>query len=488
MPNQRPTIRFPRDWRFFAASIAGVLLIVFVTTLLGDIPPVAVISASSIVALLMAGLFFFSQRRAMYRLRDSIQRAQEGLLEPVKLLPVGDRLFHDVTVEYNRMIAILHRMFSTVEECQARVLVERNKIDAILQSLPGALLHIADDLHISGVNKTAEELFGLSQEQLVGKNLFHLLQLNENDREVLRDAFLYKHPLRNQEINVPLKDTDHWLSVNLAFLTEHETDMGAVITVQDITEYRQLQDSVAIREKLVAMGQLAAGVAHELNTPLGNILGYSQLLREAAAADEKLSRYASIVGDETKRCSRIVHDLLNYARRDPCSGETCDINQFIRELIDTFITCKLKRYSIRVELDLTPGELLLDGGCGQLDIVLTNLILNAIQALDGVHEPRIRLAARDDANGFVSIVVEDNGPGIPAEIRSRIFDPFFTTKQVGEGSGLGLSICQAMMVRRGGYVRYDSDFTKGARFILRMPGVNPGRVVNECSDVCDRRE
>jgi two-component system NtrC family sensor kinase len=480
------TNRFTRDWRISAIAIAVFVTAAFIIAG-GSVSPAAIFSASSFAALLIAGLFFLHQRRALHRLRGSIQRAQEGLLEPVERLPMGDRLLRDVTVEYNRMIVILHKMFSTVEECQARVLNERNKIDAILQSLPGALLHIADDLQISGVNKTAEELFGLSQEQLVGKNLFELLRLNENHREVLRDAFLYKHPLRNQEINVPLNGAEHWLSVNLAFLTERETDMGAVITAQDFTEYRQLQDSVAIREKLVAMGQLAAGVAHELNTPLGNILGYSQLLREAAASDEKLSRYAAIVGDETKRCSRIVHDLLNYARRDPCSGETCDINQFLRELIDTFITCRLKRYSIRVELDLPPGELLLEGGCGQLDIVLTNLILNAIQALAGIDEPCIRLAARDDGNGFVTVVVEDNGPGIAAELRSRIFDPFFTTKEVGEGSGLGLSICQAMMVRHGGYVRYDSDFSGGARFVLRLPGVNPGRVVHECSDVCDAR-
>ncbi|MCK9531735.1 MAG: ATP-binding protein [Gammaproteobacteria bacterium] len=478
---------FRRERRFLAVIAVGLLCIVLFVVRDDGFLFLAALFTSSLMALLLAGLFFYRQRSALHRLRESIQRAQEGLLEPVMLLPTSDPQLRQVTVEYNRMIVILHKMFSTVEECQARVLGERNKIDAILQSLPGALLHIADDLQISGVNKTAEELFGLPQGQLLGKNLFHLLTLNETDREVLRDAFLYKHPLRNQEITVPLKGAAHWLSMNLAFLNERETDMGAVITVQDITEYRQLQDSVAIREKLVAMGQLAAGVAHELNTPLGNILGYSQLLREAAGTDEKLIRYASVVGDETKRCSRIVHDLLNYARRDPCSGETCDITQFIRELIDTFITCRLKRYSIRVELDLPPGELLLEGGCGQLDIVLTNLILNAIQALAGVDEPRIRLAARDDGNGFVTVVVEDNGPGIAAELRSRIFDPFFTTKEVGEGSGLGLSICQAMMVRHGGYVRYDSDFSGGARFVLRLPGVNPGRVVHECSDACDAR-
>ncbi len=464
-------------WGPAIAGAAGAVLAMVAVPVWGTAPSPELLTSLALLVLVGAGLPLLRYRRGLHRLRQSFQRAQEGLLEPVDLQPGSDRLLGEVTDDYNRTVATLRQMFATVEECQARVLKERNKINAILQSLPGALLHIADDLQISGVNKTAEELFGLRQEQIPGLNLFQLLQLNERDREVLRDAFLYKHPLRNQEISVPIGGREHWLSLNLAFLTEHETDMGAVITAQDITDYRQLQDSVATREKLVAMGQLAAGVAHELNTPLGNILGYSQLLRDAAGGDETLTRHAAIIGEETKRCARIVHELLNYARRDPCSGDVCDVNLFIRELIDTFITCQLKRYNTHVELDLPPGELLVDGGCGQLDIVLTNLLLNAIQAVNGVDAPRIRIAARNDHNGFALIQVEDNGPGIPAEVRGRIFDPFFTTKRVGEGSGLGLSISQAMMVRRGGDIRHDPNFTEGARFILRLPAVDPGRVV-----------
>jgi len=369
------------------------------------------------------------------------------------------------------MIHTLRRMFSTVEECQARVLNERNKVDAILQSLPGALLHLSDDPQITSANKTAEMLFGSALDLPGTQNLFELLELEEPDRDLFRDAFLYKRPVRNQEIRVVLAGVERWLSVNLAFVNENESDMGAVITLQDITAYRQLQDSIAIREKLVAMGQLAAGVAHELNTPLGNILGYSQLLQEAAAKDEKLAEYAGIVGDETKRCSRIVQDLLNYARQDRCSGETCDIGTLLEELLDTFMSCRLKRYNIDVQLTRPQQVVLVDGGCGQLDIVLTNLILNAIQAVSVRKAPKISITIREDESGFVAVAVEDNGPGVPPQVRSRVFDPFFTTKDVGDGSGLGLSISQAMAVRRGGSIRHDPDYTGGARFVLRLPAV-----------------
>ena len=421
-------------------------------------------------------LKLLSHRRILHKLQRRISDAQEGLLEPL-LLPRGDAFLRSLVQDYNLMITTLRTMFSTVEECQARALVERNTINAILQSLPGALLSVADDLRISGTNKNAEELFQREKKQLIGTNLFDILLMGERDREVLRDAFLYKHPKRNQEIGLELRGATRVVSLNLAFVSEMESDMAAVLTLQDITEYRQLQDGVAIREKLVAMGQLAAGVAHELNTPLGNILGYAQLIRDDVDEATPAARYSGIIATETRRCARIVDDLLNYARKDRCDGETCDVNQMVRELIETFINCRLRRYNIRVELDLAPGVLLVEGGCGQLDIVLTNLVHNAIQALDGVPEPCITLQSWTE-DAFICLAVEDNGPGVSPDARGRIFDPFFTTKNVGEGSGLGLSICQAIMVRRGGFIAYDADFKSGARFVLRMPEVNLQRVVS----------
>src|SRR5690606_5810314 len=127
--------------------------------------------------------------------------------------------------------------------------------------------------------------------------------------------------LHNQEIRLEMEGRYRWISLNMSFLSEEEEDMGAVLTLQDITEYKQLQESVHNREKLVALGQLAGGVAHELNTPLGNVLGYSQLLREMCGnrgGDEKIVRYTGIISDEAKRCSRIVQDLLNYVRHENC--------------------------------------------------------------------------------------------------------------------------------------------------------------------------
>jgi PAS domain S-box-containing protein len=361
-----------------------------------------------------------------------------------------------------------------VEECQGRFLSERNRSNTILQSLPGALLSLADDLRVTIANRQADALFGVEQGKLIGANLFDLLDLNERDRELLRDAFLYKYAIRNQEIALNMGGKTRFFSLNFEFYSDEENDMGGVLILQDITDYRELMESVAMREKLVAMGQLAAGVAHELNTPLGNILGYAQLLERGAVDSPKLAGYAHIITEEIQRCSRVVQDLLGFARKDQCSGEICDLNQLAQELIETFINCRLKRYGIEVRMDMSPGKLVVEGGCGQLDIVLTNLLINAIHALDKVENPLIVIQTRFE-DAYAVITVADNGPGVPADIRSRLFDPFFSTKAVGQGSGLGLSISNAIVAKRGGFIAYDSEYSAGARFIIKLPAVDLNR-------------
>jgi len=417
----------------------------------------------------------FAEIVAMHCLEQGIHNVREGLLEPTLVGPWGWTSVGRLIPEFNTTISTLQLMFQTVEECQGRFLNERNRSNTILQSLPGALLSLADDLRVTIANRQAETLFGFPPGGLINANLFELLDLNERDRELLRDAFLYKHTIRSQEISLKVGGKSRYFSLNLAFYNVDENDMGGVLILQDITEYRQLMESVATREKLVAMGQLAAGVAHELNTPLGNILGYAQLLDRGAAGYPKLSGYARIIAEETQRCSSVVQELLNYARKDQCSGETCDLNQLAQELTDTFINCRLKRYRIEIALEPSPGKLIVEGGCGQLDIVLSNLISNAIAALDKATMPRIVVQTWAE-EGYAAIAIADNGPGVPADIRNRLFDPFFTTKDVGQGSGLGLSISQAIVTKRGGFIAYDSEYRKGARFIIKLPAVDLERM------------
>jgi signal transduction histidine kinase len=429
----------------------------------------------AVFALLIAIFLFY--RWALTGLRRRILDAREGLLLTVEKPAILPPFVSGLLSDYNATIATLGSIFRTVEECQGRVLNERNKIDAILQSLPGILLTVSNELTINIVNRLAEETFSTAGESLIGTNLFDLIKFQDSDRDILRDSFLYKRPIRNLEISLNIKSGTRWFSLNVAFFSEKEAEMEAIITMLDISENRDLQETLTSREKLVAMGQLAAGVAHELNTPLGNILGYVQLIKQALPEKSKSLEFSVIVEEETRRCSKIIHDLLNFAVREKCSGEVCDINQLLANITDTFLSCRTRRYGININMELQPELPPVEGDCGQLEIVFTNLLINAIQALDGVASPFILLRSWQEVDGFVYVCVEDNGPGIPMDIRRNIFNPFFTTKDVGVGSGLGLSITQALLTKRGAFIKYDAEYTHGARFIIGLPVVDLRRNV-----------
>lgn len=411
-------------------------------------------------------------RRDLTHLYDGLVLAQEGTLSPVRIPNVHDPILNQLYEDYNCTITTLRGMFALVEECQERVLTERNRMNVVVQVLPAALLAIDDNLIINSANKQAETLIGMDESSLIGASLFELLHLDEAPREILRDAFLYRRDIRNQVIVLNGSGDDRWVSMNLSFVTEDEEGMAAVITMLDITDYRNLQESVYIREKLVAMGQLAAGVAHELNTPLGSILGYSSLLLESARSPEKTLHYARVISEESKRCSRIVQNLLNFARKENCVEDHCDINVLINEVVDTLISCRLRNCGIKVERDLVEG-LVAEGGCAGLDIVLTNLLVNAVHALEKTESPVINIRSYEGPRGWLAVEVQDNGRGVPPDLRARIFEPFFTTTDVGEGSGLGLSISHAMVTRRGGTLYLDSRVTRGACFVIRLPKRDP---------------
>jgi len=454
-----------------AVCVPVAAVIFFLTAESAVSPVAALLLVFSIITMLGLAASLMLQRRAIGHLHEAILDAQEGTLSNVTSSGVCAAPVRMLVQDYNTMMNNLSAMFSTVEECQNRVVNERNKMDALLGSMPGALISVDDYLNITNINPLAAELFECDPEWLLGKMFFDVVELEQSDHDALRDAFLYKQEVKNFVIHTNISGNQHYISINIAFYSEHEADLDAVITLQDITDYQRLLDSVYNREKLVAMGQMAAGIAHELNTPLGNILGYSQLLCEPAVLEEKKSRYSGFIADEARRCSRIVNDLLNYARRDSCSDELCDVNTLVRDMIDTFLTCRLKRQDVEIHLELEPELLKVEIPCGELDIVLSNLLLNALHEMEGRDDGVIRITSKSVGKKSIEIAVEDNGSGIPAEFKRKIFEPFYTTKEAGEGSGLGLSISQAMLSRRGGELGLDSSYSDGARFVIRLRGL-----------------
>ena len=221
-------------------------------------------------------------------------------------------------------------------------------------------------------------------------------------------------------------------------------------------------------EKLATMGSLLAGVAHELNNPLAVLMGQTHLMREVVQ-DGALRARADQISAAAERCARIVRNFLALARQQPPERHRLVLNAVVREAVE-LLAYELRTDNVEVVLDLAEGLPILWGDAHQLHQVVVNLVANAHQAMRGSTVRRIRLATRFDRERTrVRLEIADTGPGIPPDIQAKIFEPFFTTKPPGQGTGLGLSLCQGIVEEHGGTITVVSGAGAGAVFHIEFP-------------------
>ncbi|MBD3366576.1 MAG: HAMP domain-containing protein [Candidatus Eisenbacteria bacterium] len=219
-------------------------------------------------------------------------------------------------------------------------------------------------------------------------------------------------------------------------------------------------------KKLATLGQLAAGIAHEINNPLGGILMYSHMLREDLKKEENRENVVKI-GREADRCKRIVKGLLDFARQTRPERSESNLNHILNEVVALLEQQAIFR-NIELERDLSPSLPLIEVDVTQIQEVFMNIILNASQAMEGKGTIRIATRLVEDG-GAVEIELGDTGPGIPPDDIDKIFEPFYTTKEVGRGTGLGLSIAYGIVERHQGSIRVESEEGKGTTFFIRLP-------------------
>ncbi len=237
---------------------------------------------------------------------------------------------------------------------------------------------------------------------------------------------------------------------------------------RDMTERNRAEEALRQTEKLASMGQLLAGVAHELNNPLSVAMGQATLLAANLQGSPLLERAEKIVA-ASERCARIVGNFLALARQRPPERKHVVLNQVVEQAVE-LLAYPLRVDTVKVRMDLDPDLPVLWADPHQLHQVVVNLISNAHQAMRDTPPPRaLTLVTRfDPATGRVVLAVADTGPGIPPHIRTRIFEPFFTTKPPGQGTGLGLSLCQGIIEGHGGAIRVESQPGEGATFVIEL--------------------
>ena len=425
--------------------------------------------AIGVSCVLLVTMVAYAVSRGFVAIHTGIRAATEGNLVPVKTSATMRLLFGPVIEDYNALVSSIAALFDNMEQSQVAIIGERNRNDAILRSLPGALMTVDGNFQVTLSNNLAELMFGLSAGELIGQNIFELLQLNDEGRDLLREAFLYEQQISNKEIILTNGNASRYYTLNLTFFREAKdsAEYCAAVMLQDIDDVKHMQDLVHRSEKFLAIGQLAGGVAHELNTPLGTIVGYAQLLTEGEANEARRLDYAQRIYREAKRCSTIIENLRAVAQRDVCRQETCNIDTIIADVVETICNCPSNDHNARIQTNLA-SNVVVQGGASQLDIVLVNVMMNAVQAACVANDPLVTVSSTVQG-GRVMVSIADNGPGVPAAQRNQIFAPFFTTKGQGTGIGLGLAISQSIVTRIGGSLHCDADYQNGARFILSLP-------------------
>jgi two-component system sensor histidine kinase AtoS len=343
----------------------------------------------------------------------------------------------------------------------------------ILQDSADAIMTMDPEDHITSWNWGAEAIFGFSPAEMIGKSVSVLLPIDLRKTDELgrlREKFRAFGVVRNYQTERVTKDGRRIqvIFTRTAIRDDHGNIVGSSSVLKDVTTDRNLERQLADAEHLATLGELSAGLAHEIKNPLAGIKGAIEVIRDSIPASDV---HREILGDvlhEVSRIDRIVRDLLNYAKPKPPTHSDIDLAEMAQRIVAMVEkSAKNEALFIRLhKLTRIPG---FTGDETQLEQVLLNLLLNAQKAMPDGGPIDVRLA-HHPVEGVVRFEVEDQGPGITDEVRKKLFQPFFTTRT--DGTGLGLATCMKNVQYHGGSIDVHSEVGRGAKFVVTLPLVS----------------
>jgi PAS domain S-box-containing protein len=360
--------------------------------------------------------------------------------------------------------------------------IQESFVASILQSSLDAILFVDNDNRVQVWNRGAERIFGYTAEEMVGQTFHRLIppelvadeEVSRIRAEAQRAGYYRDH--RAPRITKDGRRITIDISRTMVLSAEGEP-IGSAIILRDVSEVVEWEQRIYHTEKLASIGNLAAGVAHEINNPLAVMLGFTDLLLERFEPGSREHEDLKMIAETGNHARRTVENLLGFARITEGLEDTVDVNRCIDTVMhiveNTLMTAK-----IELRRDVPDGLPRVRGDAREFQQVLFNLVNNAVAAMRQ-SGGTLRVEGRSDEH-WVQISVTDTGSGIPNAIASRVWDPFFTTKKVGEGTGLGLSLCYGIVTKYGGTISFRSRAAAdhpsgpwGTTFDVRMP-VCPG--------------
>ncbi|MCA1613003.1 MAG: PAS domain S-box protein [Acidobacteria bacterium] len=345
--------------------------------------------------------------------------------------------------------------------------------ESIVESINVGLMAVDAGGRVTGCNSSLEQMLGVGRDEAVGSPVEELFaeDFAETLQQMLGGAGWELSELRNVYKLHTATRTGRSLILNVALAplrrAESGEATGALVVLEDVTARVRLEEQLQQREKLSSIGLLAAGVAHEINTPLTGVSSYTQMLLGMFADHDPKHKLLEKINRQTERATGIVNNLLNFSRTGGVTefGEV-DLNHVLEDTLQ-LLEPQMRHSRIEVVRDFEAGLPRAHGNAGKLQQVFTNLLLNARDALpDG---GSVKLSTRAAGDGSVSVRVSDDGVGIAPENVARIYDPFFTTKGVGRGTGLGLAITYGIVQEHSGHITVESAPGRGTSFRITLP-------------------
>jgi PAS domain S-box-containing protein len=324
---------------------------------------------------------------------------------------------------------------------------------------------------ILDVNERMLQMFGLqSRDDAVGKSAFGFIVPRHRDLARKNSLSTLKQGATKEIEYTLLKgDGDEFPGeASVSPLKDASgRSLGFIIVVRDITERRRMQEQLVLTDRLASIGELAAGIAHELNNPLAGVIGLSQLLLEKTIPVD-IQDDLKIICSEAQRASHVVKNLLMFARKHSIVKAPVDVTEVLDKVL-VLRAYEQKVNNIEVIKQFAPDLPKIPADYFQLQQVFLNIIINAEYFMTEAHHRGKLIINAERIDDFVRISFADDGPGITRENIAHLFDPFFTTKEVGKGTGLGLSICHGIVISHGGRIYAQSEFGKGATFTIELP-------------------
>ncbi len=370
-------------------------------------------------------------------------------------------------------------LFQRIRMRQQDLLEGRNTLQALIDGIPDPIYTIADDWKLVAVNKSKADELQTTPDALAGQVCFRVFYGRRQPCEHCAVALTLS---QKEEQHWPVRwmGEDHlpreWEVSAYPIPGKQASSARAVLVWQDKTEERRLENSLMQAGKLAAIGQLAAGVAHEINNPLTAINANAQMLKMLLPVEDENYEAVDLIFRAGDRAAKVVRGLLDFARQEHYSFTTGSVNESIEEALD-LINYQLQTGNIEVVKDLERRLPAIVGSWEHLKSVWLNLVLNARDAVQHLEEDRqitvtTRVTKERDA---VQILVHDNGKGMSSAETAHIFEPFYTTKMPGKGTGLGLATCHRIIEQHSGEISVASKVNEGTTFLILLPLTQPVR-------------